>query len=151
MFMSDAEATWLVVITIPMPSNQMKSAVTFDFIDLRSLLILKICSSAHEMTIFELSWLIDMITCFLEGPLVVTLSLEQALLLMPWVILWISIIFFGTNLGKASLTFRISSALPFVAWANDFEPSLDLVSLDLARTIVLGLGVGISNTILNEF
>jgi len=78
-FMSDTEATWLVVMMIPMPSDQMKFAVTFDFVDLRSLLMLKICSSAHEMTIFELFWLIGMITCFLEGLLVVMLSLGQAL------------------------------------------------------------------------
>jgi len=73
--MSDTEATWLVIMMIPMLSNWIKSAVTFDFVDLRSLLILNICSLAHEMTIFELSWLIGMITCFLEGPLVVMLSL----------------------------------------------------------------------------
>ena len=54
-FMFDAEATWLVVMMIPMPSDRMKSAVTFDFVNLRSLLMLKICLSAHEMTIFELS------------------------------------------------------------------------------------------------
>ena len=68
MFMSDAKATWLVVMMMPVPSNRMKSAVTFDFVDLRSLLMLKMCSSAHEVIIFELFWLIGMITCFLEGP-----------------------------------------------------------------------------------
>ena len=83
-----------------------------------------------------------MITCFLEGPLVVILSLGQALWLMPWAILWISIIFFGANLGKAFLT--------FVTWANDLEPSLDLASLDLARMIALGLG-GIGEGILEIF
>ena len=93
----------------------MKSAVTFDFVDLRSLLMLKMCLSAHEVTIFELSWLIGMITCFLEGPLVVMLSLGQALWLIPWAILWILIILLGANLGKASLTFRMSFALPLVA------------------------------------
>jgi len=54
-FMSDTEATWLVVMMIPMPSDQIKSAITFNFVDLRSLLMLKIYLSAHEMTIFELS------------------------------------------------------------------------------------------------
>ena len=49
-FMSNTEATWLVIIIIPMLSNWIKSAVTFDFIDLRSLLMLNICSLAHEMT-----------------------------------------------------------------------------------------------------
>ena len=148
--MSDAKATWLVVMMIPMLSDQMKSAVTFNFVNLRSLLILKICLSVHEMTIFELSWLIGMITCFLKGPLVVMLSLGWALWLMPWAILWISIILLEASLGKASLTFRMSSALPFVAWANDFEPSLDLVNLDLARTVVLGLG-GMEGGILEIF
>ena len=78
-FMSNTEATWLVIMMIPMLSNRIKSAVTFDFVDLRSLSMLNICSLAHEMTIFELSWLIGMITCFLEGPLVVMLSLGQVL------------------------------------------------------------------------
>ena len=150
MFISNAKATWLVVMIIPMLSDWMKSTVTFDFVNLRSLLILKICLLAHEMTIFELSWLIGIITYFLEGPLVVILSLGQALWLIPWAILWISIIFFGTNLRKASLTFRMSSTLPFVAWANNFEPSLDLASLDLARMIVLSLG-GIGGGILEIF
>ena len=105
--------------------------------------MLKMCSSAHEMTIFELSWLIGMMTCFLEGPLVVILSLGHDLWLMPWVILWISMIFFGNSLGKASLTFRISSALSFVVWANNFMPSLDLASLDLTKMAALGLeGIG---------
>ena len=45
--------------------------------------MLKMCSSAHEMTIFELSWLIGIMTCFLEGPLVVILSLGHDLWLMP--------------------------------------------------------------------
>jgi len=36
-FMSDAEVTWLVVMMIPILSDQIKSAVTFDFVDLRSL------------------------------------------------------------------------------------------------------------------
>ena len=89
-------------------------------------------------------------TCFLEGPLVVILSLGHDLWLMPWAILWILMIFFGDSLGKASLTFRMSSALPFVAWANDFMPSLDLASLDLARTVALGLG-GIGGGILEIF
>ena len=75
MFMSDAEATWLVVMMMPMPTNWMKSAVTFDFVDLRSLFMLKMCLLAHKVIIFKLSWLIGMITCFLEGPLVVMLSL----------------------------------------------------------------------------
>ena len=72
-----------MVIIISMPSDWMKSAVTFNFIDLKSLLMLKICLSAHEVTIFELSQLIGMITCFLEGPLVVILSLGHDLQLMP--------------------------------------------------------------------
>ena len=68
---------------IPLLSDWIKSAVTLDFIVLRSLLMLKMCSSAHEMTIFELSWLIGIMTCFLEGPLVVILSLGHDLWLMP--------------------------------------------------------------------
>ena len=96
--MSDTEATWLVVMIIPMLSNWIKSTVTFDFMNLRSLLMLNICSLAHKMTIFELSWLIGMIICFLEGPLVVMLSLGQGLWLMPWAILWISIILLGASL-----------------------------------------------------
>jgi len=78
-FMSNTKATWLVVIMMPVLSNWMKSTVIFNFVNLRSLLILKICLSAHEMTMFGLSWLIGIITCFLEGPLVVIWSLGQAL------------------------------------------------------------------------
>ena len=72
-----------MVMIIPMPSDWMKSAVILDFVDLRSLLMLKMHSLAHEMTIFELSWLIGIMTCFLEDPLVVILSLGHDLWLMP--------------------------------------------------------------------
>ena len=51
--------------------------------------------------------------------------------------LCISIIFFVDSLGKASFNFRISSVFPFVACAKDL---VFLWCLDLARTLVLGLG-----------
>jgi len=74
MLMSDNEAIWLVVTMMPLLSEQRKLAVTLDLMDLRGLLILKIYSSAHVIMILELSWLMGMMICFLEGPLVVIFS-----------------------------------------------------------------------------
>ena len=55
MLMSDDEAIWLVVTIMPLLSERRKSAVTLDLLDLRSLLMLKICSSAHVIIMLELS------------------------------------------------------------------------------------------------
>ena len=77
MLMSDNEAIWLVVTMMPLLSEQRKLAVTLDLIDLRGLLILKIYSSAHVIMILELSWLMGMMICFLEGPLVVIFSFRH--------------------------------------------------------------------------
>ena len=77
MLMSDDEAIWLVVTMMPLLSERRKSAVTLDLMDLKSLLILKIYSSAHVIMMFELSWLMGMMICFLEGPLVVIFSFRH--------------------------------------------------------------------------
>jgi len=74
MLISDDEAIWLVVTIMPLLSEQRKLAVTSDLIDLRSLLMLKICSLAHVIIMLELSWLMGMMICFLEGPLVIIFS-----------------------------------------------------------------------------
>ena len=55
MLMLDNEAIWLVVTMMPLLSEQRKSAVTLDLMDLRSLLMLKICLSAHVIMMLELS------------------------------------------------------------------------------------------------
>jgi len=55
MLMSDDEAIWLVVTIMPLLSERRKLAVTLDLLDLRSLLMLKICSSAHVIIMLELS------------------------------------------------------------------------------------------------
>ena len=55
MLMSDDEVIWLVVTIMPLLSEQRKSAVILDLLDLRSLLMLKICSSAHVIMMLELS------------------------------------------------------------------------------------------------
>ena len=55
MLMSDDEVIWLVVTIMPLLSEQRKSAVILDLLDLRSLLMLKICSLAHVIIILELS------------------------------------------------------------------------------------------------
>ena len=55
MLMSDDEAIWLVVTIMPLLSERRKLAVTLDLLDLRSLLMLKICSSAHVIMMLELS------------------------------------------------------------------------------------------------
>jgi len=74
---TDDKAIWLVVTIMPLLSEQRKSVVTSDLMDLRSLLILKICLSAHVIMMLELSWLMGMMICFLEGPLVVIFSFRH--------------------------------------------------------------------------
>ena len=53
--MLDDEAIWLVVTIMSLLSEQRKLAVTSDLMDLRNLLMLKICSSAHVIMMLELS------------------------------------------------------------------------------------------------
>ena len=52
---TDDKAIWLVVTIMPLLSERRKLAVTLDLLDLRSLLMLKICSSAHVIMMLELS------------------------------------------------------------------------------------------------
>jgi len=95
-------------MTIPLSSDWMKSAVTLDLEVLRRLLMLKICLLACEKTMFELSWLISMMICFLEEPLVVMLSLGCEFRLLSCAMLWILMIFFEDSLENAVMTWQNS-------------------------------------------
>ena len=135
MFMFKGNVIWLVVTTMPLLSIWIKSAVTLDLMDLRSLLMLKMCSFAHLEMMSMLSWLMGIMTYFLEGPLVVMLILGLGLPL-----LYILIIFSFNSLENISFILRMSIALPFVACTKDV---ILLWCLDLARVLVLGLeGIG---------
>ena len=68
---SDILATLLVTITRPMGSDLMKSTTTSSLTFLRSLLILATWNTEFLMNELLLSLLIEMITCFLDGPFVV--------------------------------------------------------------------------------
>ena len=72
-------------------------------------------------------------------------NLRTYLLLVSYVILCISMIFFVGNLGKASFIFNMSSVLPLVACTKDL---MFLWCLDFAKTLALGLG-GIGGGILD--
>jgi len=67
--------TLLVVITKPLLFFHKKSAIIFDLISFKALLILVICLLNIAMILSELLKLIGMIICFLEKFLVVILSL----------------------------------------------------------------------------
>jgi len=75
MFKSDIVATLLVITTISLMLDQIKSTETSDLIPLRSLLILATCTFNYIITLSILFVPIRMMTCFLEGPFVVMLSL----------------------------------------------------------------------------
>ena len=70
----------LVIITIPLSSTQIKSAIVLDLIALRAQLILTMCELAFLMNSLAMSLLIGMITCFHKKPLVIMEILNLALL-----------------------------------------------------------------------
>jgi len=68
-----------VVMTTPLLSAQMKSAMMSDLILFKALLILVIQKLESFMKLTEFSIFIGTITCFLDGPFVVMFSFDFSL------------------------------------------------------------------------
>ena len=68
--------------------------------------MLNMCLTAFLVMMSMLPWLMGMIICFLEEPLVVILILGLCFRLVLWVMLCILIIFLGKSFGKTSLIFN---------------------------------------------
>ena len=107
---SDIDATLLVVIISPQWSMRTKSAKVSDLMFFSALLMLAMLSSEDSMNFEEFSLLIGMITCLLDGPLVVIL-MRGFSFLGSSIDLWISSIFLEESSGKDSLILRISLTL----------------------------------------
>ena len=122
---SNRLAILLVVMIIPLLSIQIKSAITFNLIFFRALLMFMIWVLKSLMKLLMLLMFMRMMTCFCDGPLVVMLifGFGFSVLLM---IFWTILIFLFWRLGNTSLIFKISLAmlgeLEELAdtWAYDF-------------------------------
>ena len=116
---SDPEETLLVVITIPLLSTWIKSAIVLDLIVLRAWLILATCKLEFLMNSFAILLFIGTITCFLERPLVVmlifslTLSFEPLMTLCISLILSISLVMFFRVAGLSCLGKEVAFAYNF--------------------------------------
>ena len=76
---SEGKEILLVVMTVPLSSVQMKSAIMFDKIFLRAQFILIMCMLKSLRNLFTSLLFIGMITCLHEGPFVVMLILGLGL------------------------------------------------------------------------
>jgi len=98
------------------------------------------------MTLLVLSKLMDMITCFLDGPLVIILILGLFFFVL-FKTLWISLTFWTNSFGKFSLILMMSLMFSFYTWAYNYLLSLEvelkvkitLWNLDFSRTLLLSL------------
>ena len=108
---SEGLATLLVVITIPLSSKQIKSAMTFDSIPLRAQFMLIMCMLESLIYWFANSLLIGMITCFLDRPFVVMFKQGFGFSLVPLIIFCTQSIFLFWRYRKVSLIFKISSTM----------------------------------------
>ena len=70
------DTTLLVIIISPLLSVQIKSAITSNLMSLSALLILNTCLFESNINFWELFELIGIMTCLLEGPFVIILSLS---------------------------------------------------------------------------
>ena len=115
---SNGAAILLVIIMIPDWSNYIKSAMTSDLIFLNALLILAICIIESFINFVLLLLLIETMTCFLNGPFIVMLSLGLGFSSS----LMIFFDFFVCRLGNISLIFKTSLVLLIgvKAWVYNF-------------------------------
>ena len=89
---------------------QTKSAKTSNLIFFNSLLMLAICSPEDDINLEILSLPMGIITCLLDGSLVVML-IWSFFFLGSLIVLWISLIFFEESLENKSLILKISLIL----------------------------------------
>ena len=93
-----------MVITIPLLFTQIKSVTVFNLTFFRHLLILVICMLAKLPITSELFELIEIITCFLDSPLVIVLILGlTGPILLLLTMLLILTAFLVCSFGKISL------------------------------------------------
>ena len=138
---SDCVAILLVTTIIPKRSNQIKSTRTLDFTFLSNLFMLATCKELFFMNFELFSLLIGIITCFLDGPLVV-IWIQGFTLGLPLTRLLIWSILFAPRNRKASLILMILEVLVpcFKTWAYDFWGCLDtLVSLMFLKYLEIWL------------
>jgi len=117
---SDCNATLLVITVIPIWSDQMKSTKTSNFTFLNDLLMLVTWRELFFVNFVIFLLLIGMITCFLDGPLVVIWICGLALGL-PLTMFWIWLIFFVLRAGKVSLILMTSDVLVLCLEAYTYE------------------------------
>ena len=121
----------LVVIIIPLLSTQIKSAIVLDLIILSTQLMLTMYLLELLTNYFAILLFIGMMTCFLDGLLVVMLIFGLTFSFKLFMTFWISSIFLLERLGNISLIFNVSLTIFFgvdgfvcldgeVAFAYDF-------------------------------
>ena len=121
----------LVVIITSLLSTWRKSAIVLDLIVLSAQLMLTMCSLELLINSFAILLFIKMMTCFLDGLLVVMLIFGLTFSFKPFMTFCISSIFLLERLENVSLIFNISLAMFFrvagfvcldgeVAFAYDF-------------------------------
>ena len=153
---SEGLAILLVAITILLASAWIKSAITFDLILLKALLMLTTCKLEFLMKLLVLLIFIGMMTYFHDGPLVVMLILGFGLSL-PLIIFWTISIFLFWRFGKAFLIFKVPLAMLKEldelddTWAYDFLLLVEffLKYFDIlltSLTVLAEMGGGRDNT-----
>jgi len=111
-FKSDIAVMLLVVIIIPLLSDQIKLTKISNLIFLKSLLMLVIiCTFDYTITLSMLFIPIGMMTCFLEGSFTVMLRLGLPFLLDLVMMLWILEILSIDSLENTSLILKNSLTL----------------------------------------
>ena len=107
---SEGLATLLVKIIMHLSSSLMKSAMMFDFMLFKALLILITWVLASFIYFLVLLVFIGIMTCLREGPLVVMLMHGLGLWL-PLMSLWTCLIFLFWRFRKTSLILRVFFAI----------------------------------------
>ena len=111
-FKSDIAVMLLVVIIIPLLSDQIKLTKISNLIFLKSLLMLVIiCTFDYTITVSMLFISIGMMTCFLEESFTVMLRLGLSFLLDLLMMLWILEILSIDSLENTSLILKNSLTL----------------------------------------